>query len=267
VLTLCRGLGPVVEPSAWGLVVDLLSTLDRIVEAAQRPALERTASELLSPVLDALGWDPRDGEDGRTPLVRATVIKGLGCIARDAAVRAESAARFDSGVVEGDLAASSISVVAAIGRPGDADELLRRCREAKDPQSEARYRAGVAQFADRDHAVATFRGCFELFRVQDAPRVIVRLMVNPAGGPAVWEELSRAWVPTLARIPVLMQFAVAEGVSSFIGDRSVAERVAAFHRANPIEVGQRRVAQSVERMLDGVAFAERARPGLAAALR
>jgi len=267
VLALARGLGPVVEPSSWSIVDDVLGTLDRLVGDADRAALESTASALFAPVLDRLGWEAADGEDQRSPLVRATAVRVLGCVGRDPAVRAEAAARFDSGVVEGDLARSIVTVVAAMNRAGDAGELLRRCREAKDPQAEERYRAGVAALADRDHAVATFEHCFELFRAQDAPRVIVQLMLNPSGGPAVWEALAASWDATLAKIPPQLMFAVAMGITSFISDRDVAERVAAFHRAHPLEVGQQRVAQSVERMLNGVAFAERARPDLAAALR
>ena len=65
----------------------------------------------------------------------------------------------------------------------------------------------------------------------------------------------------------MMQFAVGLGVSTLISDRAFAERVAAFHRTHPLENSQQRVDQAVERMFDGVAFAERARPTLADALR
>ena len=97
--------------------------------------------------------------------------------------------------------------------------------------------------------------------------MIFQLVSNPVGGAAVWEALASSWDATLARIPEPLQFAVGLGVTTLISDRSFAERVAAFHRSHPVENSQTRVEQAVEQMLNGVAFAERARPGLAAALR
>jgi puromycin-sensitive aminopeptidase len=266
VLTLAAGLGVVVEPSPWATVVEFLCTLDRIAPDDVRPALRSKAHDLLSPVLAQTGWDPSEREDGRTGFVRASLILGLGRVAEDADVRAEAASRFDSGVVEGDTADAVIAVVAAMNRPGDRDEMLRRFQEAKDPQSAARYRLGVASIADRELAVATFRACFELFRSQDAPRVIAQLVRNPTGGRAVWEALAESWDATVARVTPLMQFTLGAGLPALIDDRRFAERVLAFHEANPVPTGQQRIKQSLERMMNGVAFAERARPTLADAL-
>ena len=267
VLTVAGGLGTLVEPSAWSVVADVLDTLDRVVDDTDRPALQGTASRLFAPVLEALGWTARPDEDELAPVVRARTVRVLGTIARDVAVRDEAASRFDAGVLDGDLAAPVVAVVASMDRPGDLDEMLRRCREAKDPQSEERYREGVTSIANARLAVSTFEQCFELFRSQDVPRVIFQLVSNPVGGAAVWEALASSWDATLARIPEPLQFAVGLGVTTLISDRSFAERVAAFHRSHPVANSQTRVEQAVEQMLNGVAFAERARPGLATALR
>ncbi|HLK45339.1 MAG TPA: M1 family metallopeptidase, partial [Acidimicrobiales bacterium] len=110
VLTIARGLGSAVEPAAWSIVEDQLEFLDRVVDDARRPAFERTARDLFAPVLDALGWASRDGEDERAGLVRATAITVLGRLARDEAVRAEAVARFDAGAVEGELAGAVVDV-------------------------------------------------------------------------------------------------------------------------------------------------------------
>ncbi|HEV3329090.1 MAG TPA: M1 family metallopeptidase [Acidimicrobiales bacterium] len=267
VLTVAGGLGTLVEPSAWAVVDDVLDTLSRIVDDADRPALEACASRLFAPVLEALGWSPGADEDELAPVVRASAVRVLGTVARDAEVRAEAASRFDSGVLDGDLAAPIVDVVASMDRPGDLDEMLRRCREAKDPQSEERYRDGATAISNQSLAVSVFERCFELFRSQDVPLVIFKLVSNPVGGPAVWEALTSTWDATLAEIPESMQFFVGLGTSTLISDRTFAARVAAFHRAHPIATSQSRVEQAIEQMIDGVTFAERARPGLAVALR
>jgi puromycin-sensitive aminopeptidase len=267
VLTIARGLGTLVEPSAWAIVEEVLSTLDRIVDEATRPALQATTRQLARPVLDALGWEPTAGADERAPLVRATAIRLLGGIAEEPDVRDEARARFGAGEVDGDLAEAVLAVVASIGRPDDAEELLARARATGDPQRQERYRAAVARVADRDHAVYTFTRCFELFRAQDAPYVLVGLLANPKGGPDVWKALAADWEQTLKRIPPVMQFAVGLGLPTFLKDRAFAEHVAAFHRGHPVDAGQPRIEQAIEQMFDAVAFAERTRPTLADALR
>jgi puromycin-sensitive aminopeptidase len=267
VLTIAGGLGPVVEPTAWAVVGELLTTLDRIVTERDRPALQSAATALLAPLLDTLGWDPKAEEDERTPIVRALAVRGLGCVAREAEVRTEAARRFDDGALSGDLAAAVIAVVGAMGRAQDPEVMRRRHRDAKDPQEEERYRIGLAMIASRDHCVATFDACFELFRVQDAANVIAALLRNPCGGTSVWEALRARWDETIARFPPVLQRNVCAGIVSFIADRGFAERVAAFHLSHPLEQGHQHVVQFVEQMLDGVDFAERARPGLGVALR
>ncbi len=262
VLMIADGLGIAVEPSAWDVVAEQLDLLDRIVTDEQRPLLRARASRLLHPVLTSLGWSASEGEDGRAPLVRATALRVLGTVGADASVRAEAAARFDAGVIEGELASAVIEVVASMARPGDVEVMLERMTSASDPQTAERYRAGIAAFADEKVGVGTFSRCFELFRVQDVPRVVIGLVGNRVTGRAVWEQLAANWDATVERVPPLLQSALMVGVSTFVSDRRFAERVATFHHDHPLETGQKRVDQALEWMLAGVDFAERTRPDL-----
>jgi puromycin-sensitive aminopeptidase len=263
---LAGGLATLVEPASWAIVEQALDLLARIATGDQRRALQTRASDLLGPVLATLGWEATTGENEQSPLVRATAIKVLGGLAEDPAVREEAVSRFDSGVVDGDLAEAIVSVVASIGRPGDRDEMLDRIRGAHDPQTEERYRTGIAAIADKDVALETFAHCFEWFRSQDAAFVIALLVSNEVGGAAVWEHLAATWDETLAKIPAQLQFIIGTGIPALIGDAPFAARVAAFHRAHVLESGQPLIERAVERMLHGVAFAERVRPSLLALL-
>ena len=266
VLAVARALDPVAEPRAWATVLGVLDLLDRIVDERDRPQLQTAASALFAPLLTAFGWDAEPGEDVRTGTVRATAVEGLGVLARDASVRAEAAARFEAGALTGDLAPAIVTVVAATAAPGVAEVLLARYRAAPDPQAEDRYRTGLADLADRAHGLETLAHCFEWFRTHDASSVIGRLVANRVAGPSVWEAVAASWDDTIGRIPPALQFRVTMGVPSLVGDAALAERVAAFHRSHPIAIAQRTVDQQVERMRNGVAFAERVRPELGAAL-
>jgi len=262
-LTLARGLGDQVEVATWATLVMALDFLHRAASHDDAAAVAATVRELLDAKLDRLGWAQRPGEDERTPTLRGLLIQALGTFGASESVRAEAIARFDSGVVEGDLANAVLATIGAINRPGDFDETLERFRSSKDPQSENRYRRSLAQFADKDLALRCFEMCFSEFRLQDVPLQVIALIANPVGGPSVWEKMTARWDEVITLLPSKTTHYLVNSITTFIADRAFAERVAGFHLEHPVDSGQRQVEQSVERMLVGVAFAERVRPGLA----
>jgi puromycin-sensitive aminopeptidase len=266
VLTLAEGLGTRVEPASWDVVDRALDFCDRAVGDDLRPALAARTRALLSPTFDELGWERRDGEDERAQVLRATLVRRLGTTGRDDAVRAEAAARFDSGVVEGDLAAAIVAVVTSMDRPGTYEELVRRFQEAKDPLTEERYRQGLAGLASTQGCRRLFDETFELFRMQDAPVVIARLVSNPVGGRDVWVVVTERWDELLERIPPQLHFALAMGLSAQVADGAFATRAVEFHRAHPLDAGQQRVDQALEILVASGRFADRERPRLAATL-
>ena len=266
VLVLARRLGTAVDPACWDVVDRALDFLARMVDEADRPALAGTTRELLGPMFSYLGWEPRAGEDERAQLIRATLLRRLGTTGKDQAVRDEATARFDSGVVEGDLAQAIVDVVASLVRPGDYDEMLRRLREAKDPLTEERYRQGIAATADTATCLHTLDGAFDLFRMQDAPIVVARLTFNPVAGRAVWEAVTERWDALIEKVPMHMHFVLALGLSAMVEDEPFARRAAAFHRAHPLAAAQIRVDQALEMLLSSARMAERERPRLATTL-
>ena len=194
VLALASGLGTEVEPAAWEAVDQTLDFLDRVIPPGDehRELLAARTRTLLSPIFSTLGWERTHGEDERAQVLRATLVRRLGTTGEDPGIRAEAAARFDGGVVEGDLADAIVAVVNSMRRPGDFDELLRRCKEAKDPLTEERYRQGLAGVADEALCLRLFETCFDEFRMQDAPIIVARLVANRIGGRAVWAAVTVA---------------------------------------------------------------------------
>jgi puromycin-sensitive aminopeptidase len=268
-LALASGLSTKVEPATWDAVDQTLDFLDRVIAPGhpERALLVAKTQSLLGPVFATLGWERAEGEDERAMVLRATLLRRLGTTGADASIRAEAAARFDAGVVEGDLADAIVSVVNAMQRPGDHDEMLRRFKEAKDPLTEERYRAGLAGVADEARCLHLLDACFDEFRMQDAPIVVARLMINPVGGRAVWEAISADWDGYIAKIPPPLHFVLAIGLGFQVTDTPFASRVAAFHRAHPLDAGQQRVEQALEALVAAAALADRERPTLAATLR
>jgi len=265
-LTLARGLGDDVEVAPWSTVAQALDYLWRAATVEDRPRVAAAAREVLGPKLARFGWEPVKGEDDRTLTLRGLLVQCLGTIGADEDVRRESTRRFDAGDLDGDLATAVLATVAAVNRPGDFDETLTRMRGATTPQQENRYRRALAQFHDEAMALRCFELCFGEFRLQDVPLQMISLLANPVGGPAAWEQMTGRWEELHQLLPSKVVHYLVDSISTFVSDRAFAERVAAFHRDHPVDSGQRLVDQSVERMLTGVAFAERVRPGLAAQL-
>ena len=259
-------LGTLAEPSSWTAVENVFDFLDRAATAEQGPALRARARELVGPVLAELGWEPIAGESEQAPLVRAIAVRILGAIAEDPDVRREAVRRFDAGAVDGDLASAIVAVVASLGREGDLHEMRVRIAAATDPQAQERYRTGIAALANERLALRTLESCFEWFRIQDAPFVVMRLLDNRTAGAVVFEQLAATWDAVLERVPEQLQSLLAEGVAGLVGDRALASRAAAFLRAHPLATNQAMVERAVERMLHGAAFAERLRPDLLAVL-
>ena len=261
-LTLARGLGNEAEVGTWTTLALACDYLWRAASSDDRPAVAAAVRGLFGPKLAHFGWDPSPDEDERTLTLRGLLVQTLGTIGEDADVRAQAIERFESGVVEGDLGPAVLATIGACNRPGDFDEALSRFKGAKDPQAQSRYRRSLAQFDDTALTLRCFDMCFDEFRLQDVPLQMVALLGNRTGGPAVWERLSSRWEEINAKLPPQTLHFLVISIVTFIQDRAFAGRVAAFHAAHPMESAQRQVDQRVERMLVGVDFAERVRPGL-----
>ena len=261
------GLGTEVEPSAWDVGRPRSSTSST---GHRRPTTDRAALDATrAPAARArssttLGWE-RAARRGRARPGRA---RDAGATARDDRARTRGPRR----------GRGALRRRRRRGRPrrrgrrgrrlhGPARRLRRDARggssEAKDPQTEERYRDGLA--GDRRRGALPSRPsstCFELFRTQDAPIVIVRLVTNPVGGRAVWEAVAARWDATLAQGPAADAVRARRRARLARHRRprrspSASSRSTGRTRSRPASSASSRRSSACS---IGVAFAERARP-------
>ena len=266
-------LGDEEEPSTFGTVAGALGLCDRVVDDAERGLLSAATVALLGPRAAALGWEAAPGEGERIPNLRSLLLRSLGTVGADAAVRAEAARRFDDSPVNGgstpldaNLEDAVLAVVAWQLREGDYQAVLERYRHPANPQDEVRYLYALAAFPDVDLALATFDLCLSEVRTQNAPYLIGSLLGNRVGGPAVWQRVTEDWDTLVERFPVNSLPRMLSGVSALCGDPAVAEQVTAFLGAHPLRAGQRTVDQTLERLAVNVAFGQHQRGRLASLL-
>jgi puromycin-sensitive aminopeptidase len=261
-LSLADALGAETEPAPWSVVVQAVSLCHRIADAGDRPAVAAACRSLLGPRLDQLTFVAAAGEDERTPSLRALLLRTLGTVGHDEVVRAEAARRFDDErgggePLDPDLALAVLDVVADQCRPGDYDAMAEQYRAAPTPQQELRALYALVSFPDPTLAERTFFLCLRQVRAQDAPFVLARFLATPVVGPVAWHLLKEHWDEALQRFPLNNQCRMLEGVSGLCADAALAADVTGFLAAHPLEVGPRRVAQSVERLAVNRGFAER----------
>ena len=115
-------------------------------------------------------------------------------------------------------------------------------------------------------ATALFERCFDDVRTQDAPYLVGALVRNRHVGPEIWRLLTKHWDEALDRFAVGRAAFAVVGVSSMIADPALAREIREFHETHPVPGGQRQVEQALERMDNGVAFAQRVRNTLVAQL-
>ena len=265
-LRLAAGLGTEIEPATWSVVSTALHTIDAFIDEADRPLLAATTRALFGDLFDLLGWDPSDDADEQAPTLRSMVIGTLGTLGEDAAIRAEATSRFAAGDPEGDVAGAIISVVGSLGRPEDFARVVERYQTASSPQSEVRNLYGLTGFASTELTLEAFRLARTEIRSQDAPYVVSRLLGNHTAGDQVFEALVATWDECLGRFPKDSHSRMFGGITQQIKDPGHAATVADFLVAHPLHSGQRTVLQDVERMMVGVAFAQREAGRIGAAL-
>jgi puromycin-sensitive aminopeptidase len=266
-LAIASRLGNRIEPQVWEtLDLLLLDFLDRVVTDEERPILARKVRSLMEPLFERLGWDAEPGEDERTHILRATLIRRLGTTGANTEIRKEAIRRFDAGDVEGDLAPAVITVVGSLNRPGDYEEMIRRFREANDPQTETRYRDGIAAFTDEAMIMRAYAEVFDIFRLQDAPLAIFRLVANRVAGLPVWSAIADNWEAVTERVPAQLQVMVGVGLIFQVADLDTVARVKAFHREHVLPAGQQMISQALENFDASSRLAVRERSTLASAL-
>ena len=264
------------DPSVWSVVIGALGLLDRIVPDADLPVLQRTVRTLVGPVADQVGWDPRDDDGERTPSLRASVLRTLGTIGADQAVRDEAARRFakpngtaaaptGSGL-HPDTESAVLEIVATTGGSAEFEAFLERYRKPANPQEENRYLYGLAAFDQPELAQRTYDLAISEVRTQNAPFVLQLLVTNRLTGPATWERITTDWDSLVDRFPANILPRMLEGVRTLCRTPEQAEAVADFITSHPLPAGGKTVEQILERLDVNVAFGQRVGPQLAEVL-
>jgi puromycin-sensitive aminopeptidase len=259
------------DPSVWSVVIGALGLLDRVVPDADRPVLQEAVQALLGPVAEQVGWDPKADDGERTPSLRASVLRTLGTVGADQAVRDEASRRFEAARSGGDkesalhpdTESAVLEIVATTGGTAEYEVYLERYRKPTNPQEENRYLYGLAAFDQPELAQRTYDLATTEVRTQNAPFVLQLLIANRETGPASWQRITTEWDSLVERFPANILPRMLDGVRTLCRTPEQAEAVATFVQSHPLPAGGKTVEQILERLDVNVAFGQRIGTGLA----
>jgi puromycin-sensitive aminopeptidase len=259
------------EPAVWGELAAVLTLLERAASVPDRRGLQDFVRVRLGEAFARVGWTPRHGEDPKLPTVRATLLRTLGTVGADPAVRmraqrlyAEAAA--GRATLDADLEAAVATVVATTGGPAEYEAFLERVRRPRTPQEELRYLMALAFFEDAELLERTHALALSEIRSQNAPLLLNRLLAHRVNGPPTWAFVRDHWDELVARFPDSLVVRMLEGLALLVRP-DLASEVRGFFEGHDVPQGRRTLEQTLEQLDVNVAFVEREGPRLGAALQ
>ncbi|AEJ41873.1 putative peptidase M1, membrane alanine aminopeptidase [Sulfobacillus acidophilus TPY] len=262
-LPLWRALPDEEDPDVWGTASRPLGFLDEWVLPDERVQVQALVRAVARPVLDALGWDPAESDDVQRRRLRATVIRLLGTVGEDPAVRDRARALLmahweGTFLVSPELLTPLAHVVASFGDEADWEAMYRRYREATTPQDEKRYLYALSGFTKPE----LIRRTLDLYhssevRTQDGAIALGQLLANRHARRVTWQSLEARWDELLEKYPKMIEHILSP--IALVVDRDLAEEMRAWLKTHPVPQAARHIAQTLEFQEVNQRLAERLR--------
>jgi hypothetical protein len=239
---------------------------DRLLDAAPREHYRAWVRRLLTPALDRLGWEPREGERDLDRSLRGTLLRSLAILGAEPNAQAlareiEAEARRGA-AVEPSLAAASVAIVASGGGPDEYEAFLETSRSAGTPQEQLRYLYSLADFRDAVlHERTLEMTLTDAIRGQNVPGVVARAMANRDRGEAAWAFVRDHWDELVGRIAPSTVVYLTEGIR-FLTSPQLLEETTSFFDEHPIHQAALQLRQLLERQEIAVALRRRLVPQL-----
>jgi puromycin-sensitive aminopeptidase len=238
------------DKNVWAILIGSFHTLNRILEAADRPRLEALVRDRVGPALAALGWAPQADESELTRQLRGDLLRTMGTLGNDPATqdRAAQLHAAPESVSDANVAAALIPVLAHAGDAMRYDDFVKRFRAAATPQEEQRYLFSLAAFRPAALVERTLTSTLDgSVRTQDAPFLLRSLLMSVHGRDKAWEYVHANWEAMERGFPTNGVRRLFEGVLGLTTPERETE-VHAFVAAKKVDLGGRTLAQYLEQL-------------------
>ncbi len=255
------------DRNVWSVLINSFHTLNRILEAGDRPALQALVRDRLSPAAAELGWSPRSGEDELTGQLRGDLLRTLGTLGNDAAVQARAADLFGRPEVDANVQAAILPVLAWVGGEARYRDFGERYRTARSPQEEQRYLLALTGFREPPLIEQTLaRTLGGDVRSQDAPTVLKTLLYSVDARGRAWDFVRANWERLNRELPPVGVRRLLDGVIG-LATPAWEEEVRAFCRERQVDLGGKTLEQYLEQLRIAVRLRQREGAALQSYLR
>ena len=250
------------DPNVWSVIIASGQYLYHMLDAHQRPALQRFLRHLLTPIVQKLGWSPQAGENELLGQLRGELLSALGTLGADPTIQAEARARYaqyqhNPAAVDRNVVPALVSIVASCGDLAEYEEFTTHFKTAKTPQEETRYLFALAAFRSE----ALFERTLQLtingeVRTQNAPYLMRSLLLNTEQRERAWTFLKTHWDEMCRQYPDNSIVRMCEGILSLVTPELEAE-VIDFFASHPVKQAAKTLQQHLEKLRIAVACKQR----------
>jgi aminopeptidase N len=245
------------EPIVVANVIGKFASLrENIAAAEDRPAFEAWVRAYVQPIVKQLGWSPKPGESGDDRDLRAAALSTLLIAGNDVSVAREARRLVERDLAGGkagldpQLRETLIGLAATQGNTALFERYLKARRNAATPDDQYLFMFALGSFRDpvlRRRALEW--ALSDEMRNQDAGMLLNSILTGRSATdrPGAWNWIEENWARIQKKIPEPMQGDLM-GSAGVLCDRESLARVKAFAAAHPVSSGERRTAQSLERI-------------------
>jgi puromycin-sensitive aminopeptidase len=263
-LDLASRFGHEEEQAIWSIITGGLGLVEHhALDEEARPGFEGFVSELVSPAMERLGWEPREGDTDLMRKLRGDLIATLGNLARDGAVIQRCRELVDDilsgAILDPEVSTAALAVYARNGDAAEHARLWQAYKASATPLDQVRYLRSVATVETETEALDTLDKIVDGdIRTQDGFWVFARLLMGEAG-PEVWANARSRWDDVLAVMPGMTRPRVVEGLPA-LSQPEVAADVKGFFAEHPLPEASRALEQKLELLDANVKLRERETP-------
>lgn len=249
------------EQAVWSVILGGLGMVEHhTLDDEAKPAFQDFVARLVSPTLDRLGWEPRDGERDLDRKLRGDLIAAMGNLARDEATidrcRDLVSKILDGQTFDPEVTTAALAVYARNGGADEYEKLWDVYESVNTPLEKVRYLRSVAAVGTESEAMKTLdRVVDQVVRTQDGFWVFARLLAGDSG-PEVWANARARWDDVLAAMPGMTRTRVVEGLPA-LSKPEVAADIKSFFAEHPLPEASRVLEQKLELLDANVALRER----------
>ncbi len=258
----CRGY---VDYNVWLTISGLLQAVENLLDGAESLGhLQELSRELLRPIAEQVGWNPKPSDGHLDSLLRSLVIARLGHGADSATIQ-EARERFqrftETGRLSPDIRGAVYATVAEHGAASEYEQFLGIYRKF-DLQEE---RVRVLRALTRFRVPAIIRQVLDFslsdeVRRQDAYVVLAGFGLNPDGRALAWKFIKTNWKTLTNRYSnggLNLMTRIIEGATSHFTAPQMLEDVRGFFKTHPVPGTERAMKKSLEVIRSSIRWAKR----------